>query len=484
VTFRRFVVVAVVALMAVASACTRPRNQVEIGASPGPATSPSGGQTGQTGGGGNAIQQAIAKGDFGTLKNVCGPAPSGQKNVSGGSQGATADQLTVGTFADPNNPARPGLDQELFDAGEVFTSWCNSLGGIAGRKIKLNEHDSMLTNYQPKMVQACQTDFMLVGGGAVLDDSGQKTRLSCLLPDIAGYLVTAQARGADLSVQPVPNPLQSVQFGVGPYIGKQFPNSTNNVGVITANLSTTVAVAKAYTEAAQHFGWKVTFTDQYNTFGEPSWTPLAQKIKDSGAHGIIYVGEPENLGLLVQALKNVNAHLDWIASAPNMYDPKLLTNGKGSFDAAPVYTWSAFVPFEEAASSPALQQYEALFDRFKPNGKKIAGLGLQSFSAWLLFAESVKACGAKVDRRCVYENAKKVTSWTAGGLQSASNPTKNMPSDCTVVIQATNTGFAVRRTAGQKGTFTCDPSTVVPLHGNYGQGVKLSDVGKSMSDLT
>lgn len=488
VTFRRFVVVAVVALMALATACTRPRDQVEIGAAPSNATQTSPTGSGSNGGGGsgssNPVQKAIANGDFGTLKNVCGPAPAGQKNVSGGSQGATADQLVVGTFADPNNPARPGLDQELFDAGEVFTSWCNSRGGIAGRKIKLNEHDSGLTNYQPKMVEACQSDFMLVGGGAVFDDSGQKTRLSCMLPDIAGYLVTPQARGADLTVQPVPNPLKATQFPIGPYISQQFPKSTNNVGVVTANLATTEVVAKQYAEAARHFGWKITDNEQYNALGEPSWTPLAQKIKNSGVKGVIYVGEPENLGLLVQALKNVGARLDWLGSAPNMYDPKLLANGKGSFDAAPVYTWSGFVPFEKASNSPALQQYEALFDQFKPKGKKMATLGVQSFSAWLLFAESVKACGAKVDRRCVYDHASSVTSWTGGGLSATTNPAKRLPSVCTAIIQATNNGFVTRQSKDQKGVFACDPSTIVPLNGNYGQGTMLSDVGKSMKDLS
>ena len=48
-------------------------------------------------------------------------------------------------------------------------------------------------------------------------------------------------------------------------------------------------------------------------------------------------------------------------------------------------------------------------------GKAQALLALQSFSAWLLFATSAKECGADLSRKCLYEKAKAVTSWTAGG---------------------------------------------------------------------
>ena len=46
----------------------------------------------------------------------------------------------------------------------------------------------------------------MVGGGAVFDDTGVKDRLECMLPDIAGFVVTPVARGSDLLIQPLPNP--------------------------------------------------------------------------------------------------------------------------------------------------------------------------------------------------------------------------------------------------------------------------------------
>jgi hypothetical protein len=154
-----------------------------------------------------------ASADFGTLKDVCGPAPSGETNTAS-DQGVTADEIEIGTISDPGFAGRPGLNQELFDASHVFEDWCNAAGGINGRKIKVVERDAKLTEYKQRITEACASDFFLVGGGAVFDDTGQNERLSCLLPDVPAYLVSPTARGADLEAPPLPSALDEISVGV------------------------------------------------------------------------------------------------------------------------------------------------------------------------------------------------------------------------------------------------------------------------------
>jgi hypothetical protein len=156
-------VVCAVALSLVAAACSRSES--------------SGGSTSTTSGGGGA-----AAGTFGSLGTVCGSGDA--KGAT--AQGVTNTEIRVGTVADPGFAGRPGLNQELFDAATVFTKWCNEAGGIAGRTIKVDLLDAKLVEYRQRILEACDQDFALVGGGAVFDDAAQKDRLNCLLPDSPG----------------------------------------------------------------------------------------------------------------------------------------------------------------------------------------------------------------------------------------------------------------------------------------------------------
>ena len=53
---------------------------------------------------------------------------------------------------------------------------CNEAGGILGRKIVLNKRDGKLTEAATRVVEACQSDFMLVGNGNGFDDGTVKPR--------------------------------------------------------------------------------------------------------------------------------------------------------------------------------------------------------------------------------------------------------------------------------------------------------------------
>lgn len=474
--------VVIVALLAVA-ACTRPAGQVDTAAD-------------QAAGGGRAapattapdvsdVQAALARGQFGSLTEVCGPAPAGTTLSATGSQGVTADSVTVGTFSDPNNAARPGVNQELFDVGTVFTAWCNDLGGINGRKINLIKHDAQLFRYQEKMLEACQTDFFLVGGGAVFDQVGQADRLRCMLPDIPGFMASPEARGADLLGSGTALPTNVMMFGLGRYLSAEYPESTQRVGFLTGNLATLQALGNQYEEAAASHGWQTVYDDQYNAIGESTWLPYAQKIANANVRGLVYLGEPENLGLLVQALAQIGYELDWIAATPNMYDPKLLASGGAALDKVPVFVEVATVPFELADRNPALQAYLGLFEKYLPDGRSRALLGIASMSSWLRFAQAAKACGADLTRRCAFDNAQKISAWDAGGLYAANKIDSGAPAQglCFVPVRAEPDGFVVLPWQENNDFYNCDPGNMVQLKGDYGKGITLADVGKSMADL-
>ena len=435
-------------------------------------------------GGGGAASGAPANGQFGTLTTpVCNPAPAGETNTAS-ALGVTAESINIGTISDTGYSGAPGLNQELFDASVTFADWCNSLGGINGRKIVVDQLDAKILEYKQRIIEACAKDFALVGGGGVFDDAGQIDRLTCTLPDFPGYVVTPKARGADLQVQALPFPLNALNFGLARYLSDQFPDSTSKVGYITGNIPSIVTNKDQYEEAGTKLGWQTVYDDQYNAVGEPTWVPFAQSIKDKGVRGLFYVGEPTNLGKLLAALDQIGYKLDWVAGAGNLYDQSLIDSAGTGLDTNTVYTQTAVTPFLAADKVPAVAQYQQLLKQYVPNAKPDAALGLNSFTGWLLWAQSAKACGADLTRKCLLEKGQGTTSWDGGGLSALSNPSDpSKPSACISFQKATSTGFSLIDWQSKDGVYNCDSSNVVELTNDYGQAATLADAGKTANDV-
>ena len=417
---------------------------------------------------------------FGDLDDVCQDGnPSGSP-----AQGVTPTEIRVAVFSDPGFAGRPGLNQEFFDTADVFAAWCNERGGINGRKIVVDQRDAALTNTKARMTEACAEDFVMVGGGTVFDQDGVETRLQCLLPDISGYVVSSKAKGSDLVVQPVPNSLEAIQVGVYNYLDKKFPEATDRIGALTGDLPTTKEVSDQNVEAVEDMGWKVVYNDQYPAGGVPSWTPYAQQLKEKGVKGLLWTGEPENLANLVRAIRDIDYDLDFVATQANHYDQKVIDLAGSALGPVKVYVQSSFAPFEEADDSNATGQYLAAFEEYKPDGKNRTYLGLQAWSAWLLFAEAAKQCGNDLTRSCLVENAQKIKEWTGGGLHAPTNPGAGQPTECYTVELATPNGFEVVTDHNpNEGFFNCNPKNVYTLKGDYGKGVTLEDVGQSIANL-
>jgi hypothetical protein len=78
---------------------------------------------------------------------------------------------------------------------------------------------------------------------------------------------------------------------------------------------------------------------------------------------------------------------------------------------------------------------------YNPNGL-MSQLGMQATSALLLFATAAKACivsnGNVLERQCTMAAAKKITSWTGGGLHAETDPATGQPSKCVAILQIRN----------------------------------------------
>jgi ABC-type branched-subunit amino acid transport system substrate-binding protein len=414
---------------------------------------------------GAADPTALAQGGFGDISKVCSPGDGAAKTAS--DKGVSATEIHVGTVTDKGFTGRNGLNKEMFDAAVAFAAFCNDHGGILGRKLVIDDRDAKLTDYNAVVLQSCEEDLALVGGGAVFDDGDNNARVDCGLPSIAGFVVSPKARVATLQVQPLPNPVYTFPSGPLAAANSIAPGSLTASAVLTAGLPSTIVVRDATVEAIELIGGKVVDKPEYSALGEANWSPFVLELKQAGVKFMHMVGEPENLALLQKAMKTDGYYPDVIIETANHYDKKLTDNGGDAIK----NTWvqMVFTPFELASENKATKDYLDLMKQYNAGGK-VALLGAQTMSSFLLFAKAATDCGVNLTRTCLLEKAKTVTTWTGAGLHAETNPGGNVGSPCFLFVKASAAGFEYDATATKptKGRFNCDPKNLIELKNDYG----------------
>jgi hypothetical protein len=410
-------------------------------------------ETTEPGGGGG-----LDDGTFGDLERIC------QDGDAGGASdvGVTDSSIQIGTVTDKGFTSRPGLNEEMYDAAVAFAAWCNSLGGINGREIVVADRDAAMLSFNTQIQEACETDFALVGGGAVLDDSDNGGREACGLPNFPGYVVSAGARSAGLQVQALPNPVGNINIGPYRIIAQNDPEAIDRMGIVTSSFGSVIDVRDDTVAAAEELGYEVVYSEEYDSLGESNWRPFAEAMRDADVQVLDFVGEPTYVGQLMLALEEIDYHPRYIVLNANFYDSLFLETSGAIAENTSVRL--QFTPLELADENDATADYLALMEEYNPDGK-VALLGMQALSSLLLFAQSASACGAELTRACVLEEAGSVTEWTGGGLHAAQNPAETRPGNCFVSVAMTPEAFVVSEelTNPNDGIFNCDDANVAAL---------------------
>jgi hypothetical protein len=455
---RRAAIALAVAFTLVGAACSRSDGDTETS---GDTTAPAGDTTAAPGGASTVPPAGgLDAGGFGSLEDVCQEGDA----VGATDVGVTDDTIQVGTVTDKGFASRPGLNEEMYDAAVAFAAWCNDHGGIIGRQLVVADRDAALGEYNARIIDACSQDFAMVGGGAVLDDADNGGRVACGLPNIAGYVVSATARAADLQVQPVPNAPGRIAFGAHQRIAEELPDLIDGYGVLTSSFGSVLNVRDETVAAAEASGYTVVYSEEYAPTGESNWRPFVEAMQSAGVEIFELIGEPTYFAQILEAMEQVGYRPQVILQQSNFYDQQYReTAGDISEN---VLVRLAYTPLELADQNPATADYLAMMERYNPGGKP-ALLGMQATSAYLLFARSAAACGSDLTRACLLEQARSVTDWDAGGLHAPTNPSAGTPSQCFVLLTVTEDAFTVNEelTAATDGIFNCEDDNVVDVAG-------------------
>ena len=372
--------------------------------------------------------------DFGSLEAPCGPG-DGDVSVDPDQNGGVSDAVRVAVASDKGFESNPGLNQELEDAAKAFVAWCNDQGGVQGLPLELIELDGAVFNAVAVIEEACEEVFAMVGGGLVFDAQVFPRFHECGMIDFAGFTVSIEKAMSNGMVQPLPNPSNRQPSGWYEWLRDTYPEEIERMAVLWGNAPSIETNAAQNLEVLEVVGG-FTVVDEivYNTIGESNWAPFAQRLRDNNVTAMTFVGQPANLVNLLRSMDEIGYRPPLIVQQTNFYDD-VLTEGAGPL-ADGIFVRTSYAPFEEPENFPAMAKYLAIMEEYNPGGK-IAGLGVQGMSAYLLFVTAANACLETTDvleRECVLEAGLNITSWDGGGLHAPGNPGENEPAACELIM--------------------------------------------------
>jgi ABC-type branched-subunit amino acid transport system substrate-binding protein len=410
---------------------------------------------------------------FGTIDSPCGPGDaSGATDV-----GVTDDRITITSVSDSGGQVG-GLNKGIDDSMRAFVEWCNGQGGINGREIRLEMRNAALFEYGTVVTAACEDSLALVGGLAVFDDAGAQLQVDCGLPNVPAAAVSSMQAGADLTFQPLPTTPNKQFVAAAKYFAERDPEAVAKTGQISADVASVDYIATRQREAYEIIGFEYIYSEKA-AINEGNWSSFVLDMKNQGIEYLTPISTWEEVTNLQRAmdLQDFSPRITQLET--NFYNlrypPTAGTVAEGAY--VQLTTW----PFEEADESPAMAEYLEALEAAVP-GAEPEQLGVQAWTAALLWATAVQELGSDVTREGLEEVLSGIHEWDGGGLHGTSDPGNTEPAHCFILMRIEDGEFVRQfptleddpEVYEEGNGFACDPDYVVDLITDFDDGVRRS----------
>ncbi|MBS1847633.1 MAG: ABC transporter substrate-binding protein, partial [Actinobacteria bacterium] len=170
----------------------------------------------------------------------------------------TDTDIHIGVLNDAGNTLSPGLGAAYPRVAKAFATWCNAAGGINGRKIVIEDRDAKLFNAAAVVTDACQSDFMLVGGGAALDEPTIAPREKCGLGSIPAINASYPDQTSKLqAVVGRASPTES-NWGLFRVLQPEHASAFDKIGIVALDTPTVRGPYESFAKVLESKGMKVT----------------------------------------------------------------------------------------------------------------------------------------------------------------------------------------------------------------------------------
>jgi len=416
------------------------------GAGGGPAAAES--ATGSGAGGANALSQGQGANAGGAATTVAGaptasggetgvlapPAPAGG-NGGGTDVGVTANSITVGNVSDLGGPV-PGLFQGGPYGTQAYFDYINSLGGIYGRKLKLDSADDQLqcnqneAGYQNLVGQV----FAFVGSWSLDDNCGAQ---------ILAQHPTVPAVQQALSIQftALPNAYSISPYNAGAptgyfeYFKQKFPDAIGSVGTLVGNQPAAVQSWNYYKATAESIGYKVIYEDDFPP-AQSNFTADVIRMRSQGVKMvfIIAVNAPD-----LAAFSQEAAQQGWkpeVFVAPIGYFGAYISESGGAQSVEGQYVPVVQAQFlgEDATAIPEIGLFDHWIKQDFPSFP-VDQFASTSWAQAALFVQALDMAGPHVTRDGVLKALAQIHSFNDFGVMAPTDVASKQSSHCYNVLQ-------------------------------------------------
>lgn len=383
---------------------------------------------------------------LGELEVPCG------RPGDGADVGIDADRIVIGVGNDRGGLYTPWSGTGVVEAVRSLADRCNSLGGVAGRQIVVEEFDAAVVEVEERMAEACENVFSLVGHAYLLDHVGEPARAGCGLPSFPAWgpgtgdevdgVVSA------LTATPVPVPIHGEVAAL--IVSPSDAGRLALIGPRTAG-GAAMRARRVFALLLSELPFEVVADIGYGVEQDPEWKDVVNAARRADAGAVRIDGSCRSV--LLPFLRAA-ADVDWdpaVVAGDGAYDPECIADATDvSF--ARVLVEMPFLPVSDGADARATT---AIAEMFAEVDVPLTGDSLRAASAFWLWATAAEACGAQLDRACVIEEAAAIDEWTAGGLHTVTDPGTSVIEPC-VVLLGVDDGEFVRRLPEAAGELDCD----------------------------
>jgi ABC-type branched-subunit amino acid transport system substrate-binding protein len=455
--------IAVLVLLVLIAACgARVSDEQRLAAVGNGATS---GESGGGDGSGSNDGTGFSPGDAGaseggattTVAGQSGPTTTAFTGDNGGATdvGVTADTITLGNVATLSGPV-PGLFQGAVIGTQAWVAYQNSIGGIAGRKIKLEIRDDQFDTGQNRAAtnELIGKAFAFVGSFSLYDDAAVKQMEAANVPSLQVPLTPAlQNSPINFAVNPVK---RGAPTGPWNALKTKFPDAIEHTGGLYGDVPAAKNNFLDVQHAAESVGYKWVYTRGYQPT-ETDFTADIVRMRQAGVKFFFTSGDVKSIARMAKAMQQQGFKPD-IFLTYTAYDPSLIPLAGSAAEGIMVNSAIAMYLGEDTQFIPEIGLMNEWMQKVKP-GYKPDSFATYGWTEGRLFAKAMESVGPKPTRLAVLAALRKIDTWDAYGMMATAGPASKRPPVCFMFIRVSGGKF--ERFESPPPKFRCENSQFI-----------------------